>query len=338
MTIKDLAEYLGVSHTTVSAALSGGRSPIVIGEATRQRVIAAAKKFNYRPNYAAQQLAGKSSGVIALLLTELTVPHHVMILQKVQELAHQHGFILSIGLTLGREEILEKLLCELDSRDVEGILCIGGLVSSWEKIPPHLFKGRDSFFVFYSKPSIPNPCYVDVDRVQGARLGARHLLSRGRKRIGLALSSPLAKSDSARLIGYSQELKAAGLPVDPELVFYSNALLIPPPEAVGRAIDTLVIEKKVDAILANQDYFAVQLISQLKNRGIRVPDDVAIVGFGNITVGTMMETPLTTVDFKMEQVAEPMFNMLLGMIKKGPPPEDERVVIIPPELIVRESS
>lgn len=338
VTIKDIAVNLGVSHTTVSAALSNGRSPIVISEATRKRVIQAAKKLNYQPNHAARQLAGKSSGIIAVLLTDLNLPGHADILRDIQEHASRKDFLLSIGHTQSKMCLLKKNLEVFAGHRTEGLLCLGPLVSDWDQISAEMF-GNFERTIFYPKPIIPNAAYVDVDRVQAARLATEHLIKTGRKRIALALSSINQPSDMPRRQGFEQELSLHGIASQESLIFYGDCSFIPSPEVVSRAIDKLVIEQKADAIIANQDYFGMQLISQLKRRGIQVPGDVAIIGIGNHLCGQMLETPLTTIDLQMQLIAIPMCQMLEKMMQENRPLKpEERVVVIPPRLIIREST
>ena len=190
-----------------------------------------------------------------------------------------------------------------------------------------------------------------MDRQEAVRLAVRHLLERGRRRIGLAVMTLARRPHLARLHGYQRELQNHGLAIDERLVFNGAVVRLSfakynaldgrwefPFETIDAAIDQLVGEGKADAIIAHDDFWAVALMKRLRARGLRVPDDVAVIGYLNHSMADWTDPALTTLDLQHPLAARQMVEMMAKMITRGPLPEDERVVSILPKLIVRESA
>ena len=154
----------------------------------------------------------------------------------------------------------------------------------------------------------------------------------------------------ARLHGYQQELESLGQTVDKRLIFNGAVVRLSfakcneatgrwefPMETIDAAIDQLVIEGKADAILAHDDFWAAAFIKRLHARGLRVPEDVAIIGYLNHYLADWTDPALTTFDLQHALAARQMVELMAQMIAQGPLPEEVREVIIPPKLIPRES-
>jgi LacI family transcriptional regulator/LacI family fructose operon transcriptional repressor/LacI family repressor for deo operon, udp, cdd, tsx, nupC, and nupG len=205
--------------------------------------------------------------------------------------------------------------------------------------------------VFYEDPGIEDASYVTVDRALAMRLAVRHMLERGRKRIGLAVMSLSRPGHIDRREGYEQELIANGVTLDPRLIFNAEPL----GDAIARCnedtscwdfpidiaeatIDRLVRDQHADAIIAHDDYWAAVLVRRLRARGINVPGHVAVVGYLNHYLCDWTDPPLTTIDLNHHEAARQMVTMLERMINEGPLPSDERIVKVAPRLVLRESA
>jgi DNA-binding LacI/PurR family transcriptional regulator len=179
--------------------------------------------------------------------------------------------------------------------------------------------------------------YVSVDRAEVVRLCVRHLAGRGCRRIGLALTDLEHSVQQARRRGYLEELAAQKLHAQEGLLWVGDQPPWPTQSDIDRTLDALVEGQKADAVIANNDYWAMGLIKGLKRRGRRVPDDVAVIGFGNLPVATLIDPELTTVDIRHELVATRTIELLVALIEEAESPEERRVCI-EPELIVRGSA
>ena len=201
-----------------------------------------------------------------------------------------------------------------------------------------LFQGRQNV-IFHGRPLDENGMCVRVDTEDGVRQSVAHLLERGRNRIGLLLSHSTDEFMTLRRQGYAAEFAARGLSLEPNLVWCAEAESgLPDAEALDRAIDILVIQERADAVIAADDVWAVRLIQRLKARGYRVPTDVAVVGYDNLDLATVIEPALTTVDQDHAAYGRAVIKMLRQLIEQGSVEPAARTAVIKPRLVVREST
>jgi DNA-binding LacI/PurR family transcriptional regulator len=173
-------------------------------------------------------------------------------------------------------------------------------------------------------------CYVDVDNYNGARAAVAHLYKMGRRRIGTIAGPSDVIVGVDRLRGYCDGLKEHGLEYDPELVTVGNFS-----DAGGYAAMQELMLKKPDAVFATSDIMAVAAIRALQEAGYRVPEDVAIIGFDDITLASRTIPPLTTIRQPIDLVGAGVVNMLVDMIEH--PSTATRNVVLPTELVIRSS-
>ena len=204
--------------------------------------------------------------------------------------------------------------------------------------------------VYYEKPGVlkrahaDRACYVEADFREVGRLGVTHLLERGRRRIGLVLSNMVFPYAVQRHESYRETLTAAGLDYERQLVWVLNersrAGWMDPftPELALAVVDHLVLDNKVDGIVAVNDAYAARILAALRQCGRRVPEDVAVVGCDNLEISTLVDPPLTTIDLRVEELARAMTSLLFELLDNGSVPADRRAVVIPPQLVTRASS
>ncbi len=351
-TLTDVARAAGVSRWVAGRVLNGGRGNSRVGTATAQRIREAAKTLNYYPNHAALLLRGRRSHTFGLLVASAGDPLRSFLVQYLDAEAVNLGCSVLIGNTFGNPALgpdqFDRYVEEFARRGVDGVFCA---VHHWFQGERHLLMARHPNTIFYEDPGVPGAVYVTVDREEAARLAVRRLLERGRQRIGLAVMTLARRPHLARLHGYQRELQAHGLAIDERLIFNGANVRLTfakyneaegrwefPFETIDAAIDRLVGDGNADAIVAHDDFWAAALIKRLRARGLRVPDDVAVIGYLNHYVADWTDPALTTLDLQHALTARQMVGMMARMITCGPLPEDERVVKILPKLIVRESA
>jgi DNA-binding LacI/PurR family transcriptional regulator len=348
----DVARVVGVSSAVVGHVLNGGGGNCRVSAETADRIRKNAKQLNYRSNHAARLLRGKRSYTYGLLVASAGDPLRSFLVQYFDSEAVKIGCHTYIGNTIGDElygpNQFDSYIEEFGRRQVDGVICA---VHHWFKGNRRELLTRHLNTIFYEDPGIPEATYFTVDREAAAQMVVRHLAERGRKRISLALMTLSRPTHLARLRGYEAELLAQNLPVRDKLIFngepyglgfaYYNTKTQTwefPEAVIHRAIETLVVQNKADAIVAYDDFWAAALITQLRARGIRVPDDVAVTGYLNHYLADWTDPPLTTIDLQHETAAHQMVAVLEHMITQGPLPKNERAVKIIPRLIVRKSS
>ncbi len=351
-TLADVASAAGVSRWVAGRVLNGGDGNSRYSETSRQRVIEAARRLNYHPNHAARQLSGKRSHTFGLMVASAGDPLRSFLVQYLDVESVKIGCQTLICNTIGNPAVgpdqFQRYVDEFTRRGVDGVFCA---VHHWWPGDRQALLRRHPRTVFYEDPGLPGACHVAVDREAAVRLAVRHLVERGRQRIALAVMTLSRPAHAARLRGYERELAAHSRTVDRRLVFDGEPHGLAfarcneqsgkweyPEEIVDRTIDALVRDGGTDAIVAHDDFWAAALLRRMRARGIRVPGDVAVVGYLNHYLADWTDPALTTIDLCHETAAREMVQLLEKMIAGGQLPEGERVVKVKPRLIVRESA
>jgi DNA-binding LacI/PurR family transcriptional regulator len=348
----DVARKAGVSCCVAGHVLNGSRGNSRVSQKTALRIREVARQLNYHPNHAARLLRGKRSYTYGLLVASAGDPLRSFLVQYLDAEALKVKCHTYIGNTIGNPLVgpnqFEAYVDEFARRRVDGVFCA---VHHWWEGDRNYLLAKHPHTVFYEDPGIPKAVYVTVDREAAIRMAVQHLVERGRKRIGLAVMTLSRPTHLARRRGYEAELHAQGLPLEERLIFnaepYGDAFArcnegeckweFPEP-IIDRLIEALVIRGRADAIVAHDDFWAAAIIKRLVVQNIRIPVDVAIVGYLNHYLADWTVPPLTSVDLQHLQAARQMVRLLEKMIADSPMPEEERIVSIKPRMIVRESS
>jgi DNA-binding LacI/PurR family transcriptional regulator len=348
----DVARAAGVSVSVAGQVLNRGGGNSRASPETVERILAAGKKLDYQPNHAARQLRGKRSQTFGVMVASAGDPLRSFLVQYLDAEAVRQNCRTLITNTVGNLEVAPDQFSacaeDLSRRGVDGVFCA---VHRWFEGDRAALLKLHPNTVFYEDPGVPDAAYVTVDRAEAARLAVRHLVERGRRRIGLALMTLSRPAHAERLRGYREELSAAGLKPDKRLVFNGqpHGLIFPRHNAetgkwdfdvkkIDLVIDQLVCEQRADAIITHDDFWAAALLRRMRARGIRVPSDVAVVGYLNHYLSDWTDPPLTTIDLSHATAAKKMVEMMERIIADGSLPKKERMALILPKLIVREST
>ncbi len=351
-TLSDVAREAGVTRWIAGQVINGGSANSRCSEETRQRVLLASSRLNYHPNHAARRLVGKRSQTFGLLVASAGDPLRSFLVQYLDVEAVKIGCHTLVSNTIGNPQVgedqFQHYIDEFTRLGVDGVFCA---VHHWWPGDRKALVRQHPNTVFYEDPGIPGACYAAVDREAAVRLAVEHLAERGRRRIGLAVMTLSRPTHTARLAGYRSELAARGLEFDERLVFNGEPYGLAyaycrevtrrwefPLDVVDFAIDALVRDAGADAIVAHDDFWAAAMIRRMRARGIRVPHDVAVVGYLNHYLADWTDPPLTTIDLEHQAAAKRMVAMLEKMVQGKPLREEDRAVRIRPRLIVRDSA
>lgn len=334
----DVAQRAGVSRQTVSKVLLGsGGDTVRVGEETAKRVQRMAKQMGYTPNWAAQQLKGVSSRTLGMVLNTENTPVMTDRMFALEEEASRRGYRLLIGRTRHQPAEIAALLAEFESRGIDGLICLFDLTHGFDEKVRRLFSGR-SKILFHGRPLTRSACCVRVDTAGAIIQLVTHLAECGYKRLGMGLENMEDKLSEARKQAYLATLKERGGVVNAQWIWSAKTRMPNPSLAVvDEAIDYLVGRHKVDAIIASNDVWAVHFIQCLKARGLRVPEDVAVTGYDNLNLATVIDPPLTTIDQCHEKYAVAALDLLLSAIHGTVRPA-ERIRTILPKLVIRGST
>ncbi len=352
VTLTDVARIAGVSRSIAGQVINGGTGNSRCSEETRLRVIEASRRLDYHPNHAARRLRGKRSQTFGLLVASAGDPLRSFLVQHLDVEAVKIGCHTLVSNTIGDRQVgddqFQHYVDEFRHLGVDGVFCT---VHHWWPGDRNALVQEHPNTVFYEDPGIAGTCYATVDREAAVRLAVGHLAERGRRRIGLAVMTLARPTHTARLAGYRLELAARGREFDERLVFNGEPYGLAyaycrveerrwefPIDVVDRAVDALVRDAGADAIVAHDDFWAAAFIRRLRARGINVPHDVAVVGYLNHYLADWTDPALTTIDLEHQLAAKTMVAMLEKMVQGHSFREDERVVLIRPRLIVRDSA
>ena len=324
MTAAELAKQLNLSRTTVSVVLNGRAERYGLAAKTVDKVLNGARRFNYRPDPVARQLAGMRSNVVGILVNSAVVDPRLI--EKMEVLAAEKQLRFIVGHALDRADgtKIREYIEDFRSRRVDAVISFHHNNGAYRDLVLDELRKMDRV-LYYEKPDValPDPWFVELDTYQVGRVPTQHLIDRGRKRIGLiALDESLFPRLAPRGRGYTDALRDAGLPHGEELVWRvdpkrSLRWIEPPSENEVQAIlEQLVVRQKADAIVAVNDLYVARIMRALKRMGLRVPDDVALVGGDNMDIGTLVEPEITTVDVQIDALAQAAVNQLFRMLNE----------------------
>ncbi|MBZ0285730.1 MAG: LacI family transcriptional regulator [Anaerolineae bacterium] len=333
MNLEDIAKKAGVSRSTVSRVIN--KEPYV-SEKTRQRVLAVIEQEGFSPNPAARALVTQRTFIIGVVIPgNIDVfftdnSYYPMLLQGIAVAAHERDFALLLWLGQSHDDRDHFTRKVLGNRQMDGLV-IASLQSDHPLIVslpdfkvPLVTVDRPE--MFYEQIS-----YVTVDNVRAAIEAVSHLISLGRRRIAHITGHLTITDGQDRLLGYRRALEQAGIPFDPLLVHEGNFSYEQGYEGMKR-----LLASQPDALFAAGDTIAMGALQALREAGLRVPEDVAIVGFDDLDEAFESKPPLTTVRQPVQQKGAQAAHLLIDLI------EGKRVgphhVLLPTELIVRQST
>ncbi|MFI2373597.1 LacI family DNA-binding transcriptional regulator [Streptomyces sp. NPDC018964] len=330
-TIKTVAARAGVGRTTVSRVVNG--SDLVSADA-RARVLAAIKELNYVPNSVARGLVTNRTNAVALVIPESesrlgSEPFFAALIRGVSGALTESRTQLQLMLVRDQAE-RDQLTETVATHRVDGVLLVS--VHSDDRLPGMLEEMGLPTVLAGRRDAGEQLSYVDSDNAGGATAAVRHLLHRGRTRIA-TITGPLDMDVSrSRLAGWYTAHREAGVPADGLLAEQGDFT----EEGACRAMASLLERAPdLDAVFAASDLMAVGALAELRRRRLRVPEDVAVVGYEDSVLARHTAPPLTTVRQPVEEIGRTMALILTGITQRGEPRQQRT---LPTELVVRESS
>ncbi len=329
VTIETVAAEAGVSVTTVSHVFSGHRP---VGEATRLRVVQVAKRLGYRPNAVAKSLRLSRTDTVMLIIPDITNPFYPALARGAQDVLRRAGYHSLLCNTDADEDEERSFLDEAVARRVDGVIFMGFRVP-----PADLLAFADVGLPVVNLGAPPGGGAVDsvrFDDRNSARDATAFLLDRASGAVGHIGGNPGAPVAEERLAGFRQAYAERGLVPEPDLVVETEFTRSGGAEGMRRL---LARTEPPTAVFCANDLIAIGALDVLAARGLRVPEQVAIVGCDDIEAAAMVTPALTTVRLPADEIGITSAKLLLARMDgsyRGP----GRHIVIPHELVVRNSA
>lgn len=339
VTQADVAKKAGVSRFTVSCVvnnLSGGN--VRISDETRQRVLEAVDALGYLPDRSARSLRTRKTNTIAGIIPDITNPFYPSVERAIQKVAEANGYDLIMYNTDGQAEKELKSL-----RSVQQNMADGAIVFLFSLDTAYLNELLDKNIavVFIDNPQRssfstdrPGIDTIGIDDVQAAKEGVSYLIEKGYRPIGI-LTGPVGPPRRRRMIGYQEALQDWGIPVEDRFVAEgSDYTEVGGQEAMLDLLSRPVLPR---AIFTINDLMAMGAMIAIREAGLRIPEDIAILGFDDIPAAKLVSPALTTIRHHQEQLGETAAKILIDRLtSKHPIPK--RNVLIPHSFIQRQSA
>ncbi len=328
LTLKDIAKIVGVAESTVSRAINNKPG---VGEETRERIMEIVREYNYKPNQLAQGLAKNQTHLLALLISDLNKPGYTQIIEGVESVANQAGYQVILCNTTNNLE-KEKTYLELVEREqVDGAIIVGGELADKNILNLALDEGK---LVLVNRLAeemlIPT---VLIDSSKGAYLATEHLLEQGLDRVAIIMGSDESYLESEKLDGYKKALSKRNVPVKEEYIYQTDGSR---EQGFQAFLSFMEQEEFPQAFFVSNDLLAVGLIEAIKMGGYLIPDDFAIVGYGETLISSIVTPPLSVVAEPLNQLGIQAARYLITLLDDLP--LDEMIKVLEPVINIKESS
>lgn len=336
--LRMLAEHLGLSQTTVSLVLNNSPSAKSIPQETRDRVVEAAKRLNYRPNYFARSLRRSQSMSVGILAPDLSEGYFTRVMSGVvQELNRAHYFFFT-ACHYWDQELLKRYPRLLIERSVDGFLLLNSAVEELDVPVPVV--------AISAHCAIPQVTNIVLDHVAAARVALKHLYDLGHRRIAFMRGPGTIPDSEYRWAAIQKVAGELGLKIDPALTIQLDGSHWPKrtgPRPIDPQISYLptrtLLEERRDftALFSFNDTTAMGAIRAIRDAGLEIPGDISVVGFDDTTSAVFSTPSLTTVHQPLFEMGQQGAQILLERIANREK-EFPSVIEVSPELVVREST
>jgi DNA-binding LacI/PurR family transcriptional regulator len=327
VTLKAVAQYLGLTPGTVSAVLNDSPSARSIPQETKNRIHNAAKELNYRPNFFARTLRNKRTYTIGVIAEEIGDSYSSPIISGIEQFLRQRDYFFLTVVHRHDQALLNRYSQLLSERGVEGIITVDTTVQEAPLLPTVAIAGHKK---------LKNVTNIVLDHERAAVLALNHLKELRHERVAFMKGNPLSSDSKDRWEAICHVAGEIGMNIDPELTMQIDTDDPTPMLGYPFTKQLLARQKPFTALFAYNDISAIGAIRALQEQGLRVPQDVSVMGFDDIPGAAFHFPSLTTVRQPLNRMGEVAAQTLLERIeaKKDYIPE----IAIEPELVIREST
>jgi LacI family transcriptional regulator len=324
--LRELAEYLGLNASTISVVLNDtpGRS---IPEETRQRIKDAAKLLNYQPNLVARSFRSKRTLNIGILVPVLNDGYHTEIMTGAGDCLVNAGYFYYTAHHRHRPNLVEQYCKQLVARGAEGLICIDTALNHSLPVPVVAVAGHRR---------IANVTNIALDHRKAAELTLHHLYSLGHRQIAFMHGQPFSSDSEDRWRGIVEWCGELGIEMHPELIMQLDRDVSTPELGYPVVEQLITTKRKFTALVCFNDVAAIGAIRGLRDRGLRVPEDISVIGFDDIKAAAFLTPGLTTIRQPLAEMGRCAAQCLVNRLNRT---EDfQAQIAFEPELIIREST
>jgi LacI family transcriptional regulator len=327
VSLRILGEYLDLSPATISLVLNDAPGVRAIPQETRDRVKAAAAKFDYRPSFYARSLRKRQTYSIGVLVPELSDSYCAQVLTGVEESLIEEGYFYLTASHRRKPDLIEEYPRMLMERSVEGFILIDTVLQHSFKIPAVAVAGHRQI------PGITN---VVLDQRRAAELTLRHLYQLGHRSIAFMRGGSHSSDADERWECLKDLAREFGIVVRPELIVQLKLLVSTPELGFEPACELLNRKADFTAMVCYDDIAAIGAIRAIRDRGLRVPEDISVVGFDDIQSAAFHNPSLTTIRQPLHEMGTIAARVLLQRVRgQNAVPQ---ILPVLPELVIREST
>jgi LacI family transcriptional regulator len=325
--IHDVARRANVSIATVSRVLNPGNHKV--SAETAEKVRQAVKELDYRPNALARALQMKKTMTIGVIIPDISNHYYAEIVRGIQSVADREGYNIILQNTDRNQDQIVKSIYLLREKIVDGIIFSGGTINGYE--PLSALKELRDRVVVIGRHDVDFPAIM-VDNIAGATIAVEHLIDAGHKRIGVISWSEDSTTAKDRLSGYKNALAQNSCHFEPSLIRQGQ---LTPASGCHEAKVLLSQDKRPTAIFAGNDLMAFGVIYAAVEMGLRVPEDLAVIGFDNIPLSSFFVPPLSTIEVPMFTLGSDSMETLVKLIAGE---QTSRIKLHKTRLIIRKST
>jgi DNA-binding LacI/PurR family transcriptional regulator len=327
VTLKAVAEHVQLSPGTVSAVLNDSPSSKHIPEMTRERIIEAARRLNYKPNFFARYLRNKRTYTIGVMLNDIGSEYGGLVICGIEDYVRQKDYFFITGVHRHDPTLFQKYERLLMERGVEGVIAVDVHLPHALQVPTVAIAGHQQY------DGVTN---IVLDHHRAAQIALQHLLTLGHREIAVMKGNPASADSQVRWESILEVSKALGIRIPEELVIQLDSENTSPELGYPHAITLLKRKRPFTALFAFNDISAIGAIRAFQEAGLRVPQDVSVIGFDDIKSAAFHSPSLTTVRQPLWEMGKTAAKILLARIEGDD--EYPKQLAVEPELIVREST
>lgn len=329
MSLKKLADYLGLSPATVSLVINRSTVADAIPQETKDRIFAAARKFKYRPNFFARSLRAQRSFTIGVIVPEVSDGYSATVMSGVEDYLLQEGYFYFVASHRHRPDLIDEYPRLFLERSIDGLIAVDTPWNLSLSVPVVTVSGHNN---------VKGVTNIVLNHQRAAELALKHLFQLGHRKIAFIKGQAFSSDTEVRWTNIERAAGQLGIQISGKLVVQLEENSPSPHVGLVATKKLLAARQPFTALFAFNDISAMGAIRALRDAGLRVPDDVSVVGFDDIQNAAYQNPGLTTVRQPLREMGRIAAEILLRRINRPGSDLNDKRAAVEPELMVRETT